>query len=190
MSMLAAAATVITLTVRVYDYYGVPTAERHRAVAIASETLAQAGVATVWIDCSRRDGEAPEACRQSLGEHEIVLRFERETKRGPHILGTAVVQNTGPNVVASVYAHSSWARSAKTGVAWSTILGRVTAHEIGHLLLGSNSHAPTGLMKATWHLRDPHPDEWQFTDADAEKIRMRVIANVEASVAQAMATSF
>jgi hypothetical protein len=30
------------------------------------------------------------------------------------------------------------------------LLGDVIAHEIGHLLLGTNSHSPTGIMSARW----------------------------------------
>ena len=30
------------------------------------------------------------------------------------------------------------------------ILGDVIAHELGHLLLGTNSHSPTGIMCANW----------------------------------------
>ena len=30
------------------------------------------------------------------------------------------------------------------------ILGNVIAHEVGHLLLGTNSHSPAGIMCANW----------------------------------------
>jgi len=30
------------------------------------------------------------------------------------------------------------------------ILGDVMAHELGHLLLGTNSHSPAGIMRANW----------------------------------------
>lgn len=35
-----------------------------------------------------------------------------------------------------------------------TLLGYAMAHELGHLLLGSNSHSPTGLMSADWRTAD------------------------------------
>ena len=34
------------------------------------------------------------------------------------------------------------------------VLGHAIAHEIGHILLGSNSHGPRGLMKAKWGSED------------------------------------
>src|SRR4030095_9993517 len=98
------AAAALTITVRVYDLYGVAPDLRARAFAVAGETLATANGAATWIDCTRQDGVGmPPACVEVLKEGEIVLRFQRRTARGPHILGTAVVQEGGPNVMASVY---------------------------------------------------------------------------------------
>jgi len=36
----------------------------------------------------------------------------------------------------------------------SVILGHAMAHELGHLLLGTNSHSPSGLMRAHWTRED------------------------------------
>jgi len=181
--MLAAAAAALTITVRVYDFYGLSPDQRAKALALAGETLAQANVSATWIDCSRVDGVAPPPCLAVLKDGELVLRFQRSSERGPHILGTAVVQDDGPNVLASVYAETVAERSAKTGLPQWIILGRVTAHEIGHLLLGTNSHAPSGLMQATWHLKRPHPSEWRFTRHDAEKIQRRYYARQDGLLA-------
>jgi hypothetical protein len=176
MSMLAAAAAVLTITVRVYDLHGVPPEQRVRALAVATQTLAHANVSVQWIDCDLVAGVAPSRCEPPLADGELVLRFQGRTERGDHILGTAIVQDDGPCVLASVYASTIADRAAKTGLPQWLILGRVVAHEIGHLLLGTNSHAPSGLMKASWNLRRPHLDEWLFTRADAEKIRGRLLA--------------
>jgi hypothetical protein len=184
MSMLAAAAAALSITVRVYDFYGLPSDQRARALALAAETLAHANVTAHWIDCRRgEDGSAPPPCLEALKKGELVLRFQRRTERGDHILGTAIVQDNGPSVLASIYAGSIAARSARTGVPMATILGRVTAHELGHLLIGTNAHAPSGLMQATWNLRLPHADAWRFTRDDAAKIRDRLLARSEGEVA-------
>ena len=42
------------------------------------------------------------------------------------------------------------------GLGLPTILGCFMAHEIGHLLLGSNSHSKQGLMQAVWGERQIH----------------------------------
>ena len=171
MSMLAAAATALTLTVRVYDLYGMSAADRARGIELAQATLAHARVATVWIDCTRRPGvEQPARCVRVLEANEIVLRFQSTSPRGEHILGTAVVQESGPNVFASIYAHSISARSVKTGIPEPIILGRVMAHEIGHLLLGTIGHSSKGLMREHWSSRGQEAD-WQFSVAESVQMR-------------------
>ena len=180
MSMLAAAAAALTITVRVYDLYGLPADQKAKALALAAATLAEANVTANWIDCSRdAQGVAPPACVEVLQQGELVLRIMDRTDRGSHILGTAIVQKDadGPSVIASVYAASVAERSAKSGVPIVTIMGRVTAHEIGHLLLGTNSHTKAGIMRAAWDVKQPHLYDWRFTSADAAKIRSRLLAS-------------
>ena len=182
--MLAAAAAVLTITVRVYDLYGLPPDQKAKMLAHAADTLAQANVTAHWIDCSRDErGVVPPACQAVLPPGELVVRIMDRTKRGDHILGTAIVQDGGPNVIASIYAASVQERSVKSGVPIVTLLGRVTAHEIGHLLLGTNSHAPSGIMRASWNVKVPHPAEWQFTRDDAARIRLGLLRRSEGDVA-------
>ena len=185
MSLLAAAATALAITIRVYDTYGLPPDQRAEALAIAGETLAQAGVAVTWLDCTRQpDGSRPAACLALLKEHELVVRIQARSPRGPHVLGTAIVQADGkPNVFASVYAASVADKATRSGVWIPTLLGRATAHEIGHLLLGENAHGPHGLMRASWNVKRLHPSEWQFTEADAERIHRRFLVPTDALVA-------
>jgi hypothetical protein len=175
MSLLAAAATALTITIRVYDLYGLPPDQRAEALAVAGETLAHAGVAVTWLDRTREpDGSRPPACLALLTDGELVVRIQARSPRGPHVLGTAVVQaDGGPNVFASVYAGSVADKAARSGVWMPTLLGRATAHEIGHLLLGENAHGPHGLMRASWNVKRQHPSEWRFTEADADRIRQR-----------------
>jgi len=50
------------------------------------------------------------------------------------------------------------------------LLGFAVAHEVGHLLLGTNTHAAAGLMRAVWSRSDiqrNHPADWLFTAADS-----------------------
>ena len=111
--MLAAAAAALTITVRVYDLYGLPPDQRAKALALAGETLAKANVsATLDRLQSRRAASPRRRASRELEAGEMVLRFQDRTERGAHILGTAIVQDGGPNVLASVYAGSvSTARS-------------------------------------------------------------------------------
>ena len=180
---IAATAPSPTLSVRVYDLSGLKPAERAAAMSIAVDTLKDAGVTMTWIDCSRIDDQLPPPCVALLDPREVVLRIQHRTERGAHILGSAVVKDDGPGVLASVFAASIADRAVKSGVPMTTIMGRVTAHEIGHLLLGSNSHGPHGLMRASWDVRWPHPSDWKFSREDAAAIRSRMRPGYEGEVA-------
>jgi hypothetical protein len=67
------------------------------------------------------------------------------------------------------------------------VLGYAIAHELGHVLLHSDAHARTGLMKGTWS----EPD-WQraavrviaFSPAEAQQITTLHKQLPEANVAQ------
>ena len=69
--------------------------------------------------------------------------------------------------------HNNWDFSL------AVVIGNVIAHELGHLLLGSNSHASAGIMRARWQGEDLHraakADLW-FTAQQAESMRRKLIA--------------
>jgi len=59
------------------------------------------------------------------------------------------------------------------------LLGRVMAHEIGHLLLGIDYHGPVGVMRAEWtdDLLNSGRDDWRFSMTEAERMQ-RVVASL------------
>jgi hypothetical protein len=183
--MPSLAVTLLTITVRVYDSYGLSPQQHHEALAVAAGTLAEAGVEVDWVDCRR---PLPQACVALLAPGEMVLRFDNSERRATHVLGTAIVQPGGPNVVATVFTPVVFDRSLKANVRFSTIVGRVAAHEIGHLLLGVNSHSPSGLMRPGWDVRRAEPTDWRFSERDVAAIRARLLAG-EASPVAAVPTA-
>jgi hypothetical protein len=170
MSMLAAA---LAVTIRVYDLYGLPTETRQEALTVAAETLAHAGVEAIIVDCSAKPAVA--ACKVGLGDGELVLRIHRLPKEGAHTLGDAIVRGgNGPSTIATVYATAIAERARRSGGNLATIVGRVSAHELGHLLLGNNLHAAHGLMRPSWDLQRVDRGDWDFTVEDAAAIRARL----------------
>jgi hypothetical protein len=63
-------------------------------------------------------------------------------------------------------------RASSHHVSISRVLGQVIAHELGHLLLPSNSHSERGIMRAVWNLRSGLLE--YFATAQAEMIRRRL----------------
>ena len=99
------------------------------------------------------------------------------------MLGEAVVRGeSGPNTIATVYAAAIAERARRDGTSLATLVGRVSAHEIGHLLLGTNAHAAHGLMQASWDVKRIDRGDWDFTVEDAATIRRRLQPHESARV--------
>jgi hypothetical protein len=170
MSLLAVAFAV---TIRIYDVYGLSPDQRREAQAAAAEAFAAAGVEPAWIDCGLT---APEpACATPMAPGDLVLRILRHPPDGVHVLGEAVVhRDPARNVVATVYAAAAADRARRVGLPLGLVVGRIAAHELGHLLLGSTRHSREGLMRPSWILDRPYPVDWRFAPDDAAAIARRL----------------
>src|SRR5688572_25603174 len=93
-------------------------------------------------------------------------------------LGDAFVDlGTRSGVLATVYLDRVSVLAGPAGLDIATLLGHAIAHEIGHLLLGTNAHSTTGLMRAVWsreEVRRRRAADWTFTERDATAIRARL----------------
>jgi hypothetical protein len=79
----------------------------------------------------------------------IVDRLDRG---GVHTLGWMTL---GSSTVTVQYRRAQQMAHASTvGLSPGQILGHVTAHEIGHVLLGSSAHGFFGVMKSTYNNKD------------------------------------
>ena len=98
--------------------------------------------------------------------------------RTPLVLGEAFVdtrQRTG--VLATVFADRVELLAGLSETDSALLLGRAIAHEVGHLLLGSNAHSLRGLMCAQWtpaDIRRHARTDWELTRDDAAAIRKRL----------------
>lgn len=91
------------------------------------------------------------------------IAFAEQPRVTPHVLGESILDSkTGRGTLATIYADrvDATALAARTGRLQA--LGRVIAHEIGHLLLGTPEHSSSGLMR-----RLMSPDDLRVTDRDA-----------------------
>ena len=62
---------------------------------------------------------------------------------------TAPGDGFGSNL--SIFYHRVEELSARRHTSRALLLGHLIAHEIGHLLLGSNSHSRSGIMHVPWN---------------------------------------
>lgn len=169
-----------TIFIRSYNNFGVPAADLAVARDHAQAVFQQAGLNIVWTDCwvgSRRQpaGAAPR-CQEPVGG-DIVLRLQKtkETDRSKFVsMGFSLVGTPGAApFLATVYVDRAESVARGAGVDARLVLGLAMAHEIGHVLLNSNSHAPSGLMRADWsriELRRKDPTVWHLLDAEAAQV--------------------
>ena len=109
-----------------------------------------------------------------------MIRCHDDSSRSLPALGYALIdrqQHTG--ALATVYVDRVASLAQESGVDGSLLLGRAIAHEIGHLLIGTNQHSTSGVMRARWSRRDlrrGRPDQWRFTREEMMAMRERVEA--------------
>jgi hypothetical protein len=66
-------------------------------------------------------------------------------------LGYSLVNTqAGAGTLATMFVDRVEWLASQAGADAATVLGFAIAHEIGHLLLGTNAHAASGLMRAVW----------------------------------------
>ena len=160
---------------RIYHTAGVGIDQRRAALRVAADTLAAAGVIVAWKDCADGCTEVPDA-------GELVVRLVRSpaaTRPGDRlVLGDAYVDvSRAAGVLATIYVDRVERLAEASGTDMVTLLGRAIAHELGHLLLASNTHSPHGLMRARWShedLRRERLADWLFTQKDAAAMRRRL----------------
>jgi hypothetical protein len=150
----------------------------------ASAILGRAGIQVLWLECALplETATAAAACRQPLQWNELVVRIlSAGTVDGrPDVdtLGFAFVDlEAGGGSLATVYADRVWAMAQGAGIDAAELLGRAMAHEVGHLLLGTNRHAPYGLMRGIWSsadLRRSRATQWLFGGQEGEVMRKGV----------------
>lgn len=175
--------------VRTFNNFRVPSEQLRDAQSQAAAILNAAGIDVRFASCWEGDGEAPGApdrCRAPIG-NDLLLRLHRTpsgTGKQYVSLGFALVVTEGLPFLATVYADLVDGIARRAGAGAATVLGRAIAHEIGHLLLNSNSHPHAGLMRAAWshrELRGNDTAHWQFLEPEIREMRAAAQRRIDSS---------
>lgn len=175
----------VTLTVRLYNASGIPAAELVAARRAAESILRDTGLTVIFRHCGRQVSRsvAVDPCVDRLAPSEVVVRVINapalNTGIRPDAYGLAyVVQETGRGWLATVFSDRIHHAAVRVGVEPGMLLGRVMAHEVGHLLLGSSYHAHAGLMRADWPdaLLNRAGEEWRFSTTEAARMQSLVVS--------------
>jgi hypothetical protein len=160
------------VVVRAYNQYGVSRGELDLAGATLQAIFRQAGVEAIWLDCTSTSDRRLERCDRPRTPNELILRIIARPKRSTDVLGESLVTPLdGGGSLATVFADSVRAFAGPLRAIRGAVLGRVVAHEIGHLLMNSVDHSVSGLMRRWWAPNERAVEDWLFTTREAAAIR-------------------
>lgn len=166
------------ITVFVYDYAAVSLSVLAGAERESTRIYQQAGISLSWVNCSLSDHESrkfstyeqvkdPANLFMNLVDLAKAAEFRRQGRLGTSFGHHAVV------FYPLVERTADDARLPK-----SLVLGCVLSHELGHPLLGENSHGE-GIMTEIFHRREferAEKGELAFTPRQADLMRARIFS--------------
>ena len=185
----------LALVVKVYNSAGFDAGEMIRAREMTRSIFGRVGIDAVWRDCEAiaRINPSSTVCAHPQRPEEIVVRIVRSPAgwTGTNVLGfSSVVVAASSSSLATVLADRVGLVAARTQSASGKLLGRVIAHEMGHLLLATNRHGGSGLMRADWHddeISGDRPMDWVFLGVEARQLRLAVAARSKGADEQPIA---
>jgi hypothetical protein len=167
-----------SLLVRIYDNAGVLASELVSALRTTHEILRRAELSADWVQCrARRDGPVPAVCDQPLSSGDVVVRLIEGSDKDigeRRALGYSLFDASGVSGFATVYVDRVDWLARRSQYPRAPLLGRAIAHEIGHLLLRSNAHTETGLMREVWTVEQVlrnRREDWTFSPDQHGEIR-------------------
>jgi hypothetical protein len=169
-----------SVTVLVYNYANVSSTNLAAAEVWAARSYSAAGIGVSWVECpvSTEDSARFRACEQALDKHPVFIsiiparmaaRIARPPKESEDTLGMA----SGFHAFVLYDRIVQWA--GKWGLEEWVILGHTLAHELGHLLLGEQSHSATGVMRPLMQRQDLRLESGQFLFLPKQARKLRAL---------------
>jgi len=154
-----------TIILHVIDDAHVPRSDLVDAEKEATRIYARSGVRTMWVNGDLMSMIDDAALHLTI----VILARPASASVKDHTLGAA-----SHATHAWVYGDNVAAFATKHTLGFGVVLGKVMAHEIGHLLLPGQGHSNDGIMEAEPNMRI---HSIRFTQAQGEAIRIRVAAS-------------
>ena len=166
----------------------VPSEVLDAAEARTTRILRHAGIAITWINCSASntavapaepDSQVSVCSSISYPRHLSVRIVPLPRAASEDTFGQSFQDQSGNGCYSDIYFSRVLLSNARSLLSRAEILGYVMAHEVGHLLLGLNSHSQTGVMRAHWQpddLRRAAKGDLLFTAEQAVLMRSHLVA--------------
>ena len=175
--------TPVVVTISVHNDVAVPWGTIRGAEEEASLVFRQAGIDVEWLNCQAVSevtvaAEKSRSCGEAIFPEHLQLRIvKRSVGLSPKVMGISFLSEDGSGCQADVFYERIEGLRRESNASLASILGDVASHEIGHLLLGTNSHASHGIMRAVWG-RDELASVTQraliFSEKESAQMRARL----------------
>jgi hypothetical protein len=158
-----------TINATVYSFHGLPPWVLDGTKAEAGRIFRQVKIQVNWLDGNSEKNSASRTLAATSGE--LVVRLV------PHALppaSTTALAMAFPSAESAGTAFVFYDRVVAmqtSGSLLQTMLGRVVAHEITHLLLPRQEHSACGLMRGDWR-----QDDLRFTSRTVEILPSDLVA--------------
>lgn len=148
--------------IRIFNLARVPRRDLFRAEAEVTKIFAEVEIAVHWaegalddsaslITDQSADDTSPAGCKVARPARDLRLQLLLHAPQGvaTGTLGYSL-PCAGFGIDSTIFVDRCEGVTYQSLASFSKVLAYVMAHELGHLLLRSNEHSPTGLMRARW----------------------------------------
>jgi len=176
-------ANTLRMTVRVYNYAKISDGVLRKAKRQSDRIFSGVGIETSWLDCPISPELIPlnRSCSARPGPEDLILKLLPKSMSKKYgfktgIFGFALVPGHTINLFFARVLDLAYYGNVGADFrdAQAIILGHMIVHEIGHSLLGPNSHAASGVMDFPWDKRvltNMERGRLKFTREEELKIR-------------------
>jgi hypothetical protein len=172
------------VTVAVHNDAGIPPGILLQAESEASRIFRQSGLQVRWLNCSPPQlfKQSPSECATADFPRHLQLRIAKHSRNLNELtMGASYLSADGTGCYADLFFDRAQLVHETSHVSMATILGHGIAHELGHLLLGTNSHAPAGIMRARWQSADlasASKGTLLFSSLESQEMRFKLTARL------------
>lgn len=182
----------VILTVSVHNDAGIPWETLHAAEEEASRVFREAKIEIQWRSCREvlegTEARQSENCAEAVFPKHLHLRIARRSiGLSPDTMGISFLSKDGTGCQADLFYEEMKGLRQRGKVSLPIILGHVAAHELGHLLLGTNSHTPQGIMRSVWghdELVSVSRGALFFSEEQSKQMRARLATFIALAEAQ------
>jgi hypothetical protein len=145
----------------------------------AARIFHQAGVEVEWVNCVGPAGSSSQAqCSDNVMRVDLAVRIIPHARTlGDDIFGVSFLDHDAGTYADLFFEPIEDLHQQNRDISMATIVGDVLAHELGHLLLGSNAHSRDGIMQPHWtrkQLQRGSMGQMRFSKEQSARMRTRI----------------